>query len=104
MSRGVMYLSGAITHNPNYKREFRAAQIALIEAGYTVISPLDICCDGWDWHKCMRRCIEVLASSCDCVAFIPSGYKSDGMALEVHIAERLGMPVRTVENWIKEGE
>ena len=46
MSRGVMYLSGAITHNPNYKREFRAAQIALIEAGYTVISPLDICCDA----------------------------------------------------------
>lgn len=104
MSRGVMYLSGAITHNPNYKREFRAAQIALIEAGYTVISPLDICDDDWDWRRCMRRSIEVLVTQCDSVAFIPSSYKSDGMALELHISEHLGMPVRTVENWIKEGE
>ena len=80
----TLYLSGAISNNPNYKREFEAARKDLIDAGYTVISPLDICDD--------------------CVAFIPSGYKSDGMALELYIAERLGMPVRTVENWIKEGE
>ena len=99
----MLYLSGAITNNPNYKRDFEKAYKDLTEAGYTVVSPIDICDDGWDWHKCMRWCIEVLASSCDCVAFIPSGYKSDGMELELHIAERLGMPVKTVENWIKEG-
>ena len=100
----TLYLSGAITHNPNYKREFKAAYKDLTEAGYAVISPLDICDDGWDWRRCMRRCIEVLAAKCDCVAFIRSGYKSDGMALEIHIAEWLGMPVQTVENWIKERE
>ena len=100
----TLYLSGAITRNPNYKREFEVARKDLIDAGYTVISPLDICDDDWDWRRCMRRCIEVLAAKCDCVAFIPSGYKSDGIALELYIAERLNMLVRTVENWIKEGE
>ena len=100
----TLYLSGAISNNPNYKREFEAARKDLTDAGYTVISPLDICADGWNWRRCMRRCIEVLAAKCDCVAFIPSGYKSDGMALETHIAERLGMQVKTVETWIREGE
>ena len=104
MKTPVLYLSGAITRNPNYKREFEAARKDLIDAGYTVVSPLDICDDDWDWNKCMWRCIEVLVTQCDAVAIIPSGYDSAGMELEMQIAERLGMQVKTVETWIKEGE
>ena len=99
-----MYLSGAITHNPNYKREFEAARKDLIEAGYAVISPLDICDDSWSWSTCMRRCIEVLLTHCHAVAIIPSGCDSAGMELEMQIAERLGMQVKTAETWIREGE
>ena len=96
-----MYLSGAITHNPDYKQDFEKAYKDLTDAGYTVVSPLDIC-DDWDWGTCMRRCIEVLITQCDDMAFVPSRYDSAGMELEMHIAERLGMQVRTVENWIRE--
>ena len=52
----------------------------------------------------MRRCIEVLETQCDAVAIIPPEYDSAGMELEMQIAERLGMRVKTVETWIKEGK
>lgn len=100
----TLYLSGAISNNPNYKREFEAAYKDLTEAGYAVISPIDICDDKWSWSTCMRRCIEVLVTQCDDMAFIPSWYDSAGMELEMHIAERLGMQVKTAETWIREGE
>jgi len=100
----TLYLSGAITHNPNYKREFEAARKDLTEAGYAVISPLDICDDGWGWETCVRRCIEELVTQCDSVAVIPSSYTSEGEELEIFIAHSLGMQVKTVETWIREGE
>lgn len=100
----TLYLSGAISHNPNYKQDFEAAYKDLTEAGYAVISPLDICDDGWSWSTCMRCCIEALVTQCDAVAIIPSGCDSAGMELEMQIAERLGMQVKTVETWIREGE
>lgn len=96
----TLYLSGAISHNPNYKQDFETAYKALTDAGYDVISPLYICHDDWDWNKCMRHCIEVLVSDCDAVAVILSGYISEGLKLETDIAQRLNMPVKTVEDWI----
>ena len=62
------------------------------EAEYECALIKDVLSQFWSYVKC------------DGGAFIPSGYKSDGMALELHIAERLGMQVKTVETWIKEGE
>jgi len=104
MKTPMLYLSGAITRNPNYKREFEAARKDLTDVGYTVVSPIDICDDKWSWSTCMRRCIEVLVTQCDAVAIIPPEYDSAGMELEMQIAERLGMRVKTVEAWIKEGK
>ena len=104
MKTPVLYLSGAITHNPCYKREFADAHKALTDVGYTVVSPIDICDDKWSWSTCMRRCIEVLVTQCDAVAIIPPEYDSAGMEIEMQIAERLGMLVKTVETWIKERE
>ena len=103
MKARVLYLSGAITNNPNYERDFDKAYEDLTDAGYTVVSPLAICDDGWSWSTCMRRCIEVLVTQCDAVAIILLGYDSAGMELEMQIAERLGMQVKTAETWIREG-
>ena len=104
MKSRVLYLSGAITNNPNYKRDFEKAYKDLTDAGYTVVSPLAICDDGWDWDTCMWHCIKALITRCDSVAVIPSDYKSVGTKIEIHIAKCLGMPVKTVEGWIKEGK
>ena len=96
----TLYLLGAITYNPNHKQDFERADKDLTEAGYTVISPLHICDDGWDWVTCMRQRIKALVLGSDAVAFIPSDYISAGKELELHIAQRLDMPVKTVEDWI----
>lgn len=95
-----LYLSGAISKNPYYKEDFKNAARKLTEAGYTVISPLRICDDSWDWVTCMRQCIKVLILGSDAVAVIPSDYISAGKNLELYIAQSLDMPVKTVEDWI----
>ena len=81
----TLYLSGVITNNPK-------------------ASPIAICDDKWSWSTCMRRCIEVLVTQCDAVAIIPPEYASAGMELEMQIAERLGMQVKTVKTWVREGK
>ena len=98
----TLYLSGAITYNPNHKQDFERAYKDLTEAGYTVISPLHICDDGWDWVTCMRQCIKALVLGSDAVAVIPSDYISVGKELELHIAQCLDMPVKTVTEWAEQ--
>lgn len=100
----TLYLSGAISNNPNYKQDFQKAYKDLTEAGYTVISPLHICRDDWDWKACMRQCIKAVALGSDAIAFIPTLFYSRGMEVEIYIARNLDMPVKTVEDWIKEGD
>ena len=100
----TLYLLGAITYNPNHKQDFEKAYKDLTEAGYTVISPLHICDDGWDWVTCMRQRIKALVLGSDAVAVIPSDYISAGKKLELYLAQSLDMPVKTVEDWIREGE
>lgn len=97
----TLYLSGAISNNPNYKQDFEKAYKDLTEAGYTVISPLHIRDDRWCWETCMRHCIEVLVSDCDDVAVIQTPFYSRGMKFEIDIAENLAMIVELVEYWIK---
>lgn len=97
----TLYLSGAISNNQNYKQDFERAYKDLTEAGYTVISPLHICSDDWDWKACMRQCIKALILGSDAVAVIPSDYISAGTELEIFIAHCLDMPVESVEDWIK---
>lgn len=96
----TLYLSGAISNNPNYKQDFQKAYKDLTEAGYTVISPLHICREDWDWKACMRQCIKALVLGSDAVAIISSTFYSRGMDLEIHIAKNLDMPVERVEYWI----
>lgn len=96
----TLYLSGAISNNPNYKQDFQKAYKDLTEAGYTVISPLHICREDWDWKACMRQCIKALVLGSDAVAIISSTFYSRGMELEIHIAKNLDIPVERVEYWI----
>ena len=100
----TLYLSGAITYNPNHKQDFERAYKDLTEAGYDVISPLRICREDWDWKTYRRQCIKALILGSDAVAVIPSDYISAGKELELHIAQRLDIPIKTVEDWIREGE
>ena len=97
-----LYLCGAITKNPNYKTDFENARKKLIEADYSVISPVIFCKKDWSWNKCMRKCLQIIARNENLsIALIESEYKSAGRDLELSIAKALGLEIKTVDEWVE---
>lgn len=102
MSRATcVYLSGPMTGLPalNFPA-FHSAADALRARGWTVISPAEINPDGAiTWHEAMRNDIRAL---CDCthLALLPGWEDSQGAHLEVHLAHRLGIRVRRLEEML----
>ena len=95
-----LYLCGAISNNPNYKTDFENARKKLIEADYSVISPVIFCEENWNWNKCMRKCLEIIARNENLsIALIESEHESQGRDLELSIAQALGLEIKTVNEW-----
>ncbi len=95
-----VYLSGAISNNPNYKADFMAADKKLLDAGYAAANPV-IFCDGLtDWNDCMRKCMRILSKH-TAVAVIDTPHQSRGKDLELEIARALNMEIKTVDEWVK---
>ncbi len=95
-----LYLSGAITNNPNYKKDFEEARIALNKAGYSVVSPIIFCEGLTSWRDCMNKCINILLKQ-DAVATIETPYQSQGMDIELYLAGQFGMEIKTVDEWVQ---
>ncbi|UTC65992.1 MULTISPECIES: DUF4406 domain-containing protein [unclassified Treponema] len=92
-----LYLCGAISNNPHYKQDFEEAGTRLIEAGYSVVSPVMFCNEKWSWKKCIRKCIEVMVRNKNlAIALIENDYKSEGRTLELIIARILDLEIKTV--------
>ena len=88
-----IYISGAITNNPNYKKNFSDAKIHLTKLGFKVLSPLDTLA-----HKknlpikmCMFEAIDMLKQA-DFITTITEGIKSKEMNIERDLAEYCGIP------------
>lgn len=48
-----LYLSGAISANPNYKNDFENARKRLNDAGFAVVSPTIFCDESMSYDKAM---------------------------------------------------
>ena len=96
-----LYISGPITGIENYEKNFLAAERALRLRGYIVVNPCKIRHRGTMWEDYMKRDIAALLT-CDGVALLPNWINSRGAKLEVHIAQALGMPVKSFSRWINE--
>lgn len=103
MRRKKLYLSGAITNNPNYKQDFAKTRRLLIEAGYCVVDPIIFCEGIARWDACMRECLQILSRQ-TAVAVIDTPHESKGRDLELEIARTLNMEIKTVEEWVKEAQ
>jgi nucleoside 2-deoxyribosyltransferase len=80
---------------------FSKAAASLRAAGFEVVNPVDVCPDpGMAWVDCMKRDIPAMLG-CDGVATLDGWTSSRGAALEVTIAERLGMPVAPLAVWME---
>ena len=89
-----LYLSGPMTGLPGLNfAAFNTAALALRAQGFVVVNPAEINPDGaMPWHLCMRADIKALCD-CDAIVLLPGWERSQGAALELHVAQRLQLEV-----------
>ena len=99
-----LYLSGKITGKENYKEDFARERARLEAAGYAVCDPTAFDFpEDVAWEYAMKYGIsEMLA--CDGVAVLADWQDSRGARIEARLAEKLGMPVLPVAQWLEKGE
>lgn len=100
-----LYIAGPMSNLPdfNYPAFFTAAK-NLKSAGFGTINPARVrpglAKQPTTWLDFMRLSLLDL-SECEGIATLPGWTKSRGASLEVEIARRLGLPVRSVEDWLR---
>jgi len=87
-----VYLSGAITKDPNYVIKFKNIENALIKFGFDVVNPVDLCHGITGYAECMKKDIEALLQ-CDLVCNIEDDIESMGRDIELTVARAVGMPI-----------
>lgn len=84
-----VYISGAITNNPNYKEDFANAEKLLKKHGFEVVNPASLGeVDGWTWEDYMKKDIKLLVD-CDAIYLIDGWENSKGSRLEASLASWL---------------
>lgn len=93
-----LYVCGPITGIENYKESFKKAQCTLMRAGYDIVNPCELNSALDPWQACMKKDIPAMLS-CDGIALLPGWENSKGAKLELHIAQRVCLPVKAVSEW-----
>lgn len=96
MERGkIVYLSGRITDNENYRKEFACAELFLSQMGYIVINPakLDEIAEGLTYEQYMQICYR-LVDIADIIFMVSSWQNSKGARAELLYAKSLGKEVK----------
>lgn len=62
MKRNKIFISGPITNNPSYRRDFKRAESSLRHKGYRPVNPTRLRLFGkplecYSWHVCMVVCL-----------------------------------------------
>ena len=90
----IVYLSGNITDNEDYKKEFDTAELFLSQMGYIVINPanLDEVAEGLTYEQYMKVCYQ-LVDIADIIFMVSGWQKSKGANAELSYAKSLGKKV-----------
>lgn len=97
----TLYVAGPMTGLPEYNvPAFFAAEERLTEAGFTVLNPARHGVDpAKTWADYMRLGLRDVLDA-DGVALLPGWQSSKGALLEADVADRLGMHLKPVEDWL----
>ena len=90
-----IYISGAITNNPNAKSQFDKAKETLLELNkaYYPISPMDLPHQhDQQWSSYMREDIKAMMN-CQGIYLIKGWEKSQGAQLEFQLAQTLNFKI-----------
>lgn len=85
-----IYISGAISNNANYKKQFAAAEEALIAAGHDVMNPARNTGDSYKEYIDKGLMQEM---ACDAIYLLPGWKESNGAKLECAYASTVGMKI-----------
>ena len=95
-----IYVIGPVTGvEADNRPAFEEAAKRLDDAGYTAFIPHWFIKAGTPWAPAMRRSIETLMY-CEGVAALEGFGSSRGARIEADLAAELGIPVRSVDDWI----
>lgn len=101
--KSYVYISGPMTGIKNLNiPNFAAAAKALRKAGYNVINPGEYegSANEMTWEECLRRDLILICQKCFAIATLPGWERSKGANLEVHVAEKLGMRIAPVQDFL----
>lgn len=91
----IVYISGKISYNPNYMKDFYEAEILLLEKGHEVINPAKLSTimpESSTWSDYMDIC-KILLKKSNAIALLPNWESSRGAKLEKLLAEKWGLQV-----------
>lgn len=102
-----IYLSGPITNEPNFRRNFKVAQEILESLGYTnIVNPAELCrvvnVEQTDYEQIMTICFDLL-QQCDTILFLPGWKKSHGCGREYGLARERGLHIMEFEDFVRTG-
>jgi nucleoside 2-deoxyribosyltransferase len=97
----ILYIAGPMTGHPDLNfPAFFEAEARLFAAGFTVLNPALNQVEGTQsWLAYMRLSLHQIAD-CDGIATLPGWQNSKGASIEVGLALSLGLPVKTVSEWV----
>lgn len=87
----VIYISGKVTGDENYKKKFKEAEekIKKMYPAAEIVNPTAADFpDTYDWADCMRECMHML-KKCNSIYFIDDWQESAGACIERATALRL---------------
>ena len=85
-----IYISGAITNNPNYEQDFKKAEKLLTEQGHSVINPCK--CNGFTYREYIDMGLCELMR-CDAIYMLNGWMGSVGARLEFNYAHTVSMKI-----------
>lgn len=90
-----VYISGAITNNPNYIEQFDAAEKTLVAAGHEVVNPakVNMPLPESTTHEEFMHVSFALMDLCDTILLLDSWVNSKGAHMEMEYAMRHKMTI-----------